>query len=220
MSDNRHCAVSRFKNNVDFVPEYVEGEFEIPFIMPEEYVPVKEYIPFNLASSTRAGREDKGIQFFIHDYLFEGLWSHREKYSGMLKQYKAVLAPDFSPYYDWPVMVQRWNHYRKHLLGAWMQSIGCRVYPTVTWSDERSLEWCFDGEPAHSTVCVSSVGMMKKKEDFPLFMRGYDRMLEVLEPETILFYGAIPRECEGNIIEIEPYYKRAFRKGEKANDCT
>lgn len=220
MSDKRPYAVSRYINNVDFIPEYAEGKFEIPFIKPEPYEPVKEYIPFNCAGSTTTGRKHKGIHFFIHDYQFESLWANREKYRWMLKEYKIVLSPDFSPYMDWPVMVQLWNHYRKHLIGAWMQDIGCMVYPTITWSDERSFEWCFDGEPAHSTVCVSSVGMMKRKEDLFLFMRGYDKMMEVLEPETILFYGAIPNECDGNIIEIEPFQKRLYRKGGRVNDKT
>ena len=220
MSDKRPYAISRYINNVDFTPEYVEGEFEIPLIKPEPYVPVKEYIPFSHASSSVACRKDKGIHFFIHDYLFENLWKSREKYRNLLTQFGAVMTPDFSPYMDWPIMVQRWNHYRKHLLGAWMQDIGCLVYPTITWSDERSLQWCFDGEPFHSTVCVSSVGMMKKKEDRLLFMRGYDRMLDVLEPETIIFYGAVPIECKGNIVEIDPFQKRQYRKGGKKNDQT
>lgn len=212
MSDNRTYAISKFINNVDFVPEYVYGEFEIPYIKPEPYAPVKDWIPFNFASRMLSSREEKGVHFFIHDYQFEHLWTSREKYRNLLPQFGAVMTPDFSPYMDWPVMVQRWNHYRKHLLGAWMQEIGCRVYPTITWSDERSLKWCFDGEPSHSTVCVSSVGMMKRKEDYGLFMSGYDRMLEVLEPETILFYGSVPKECDGNIVEIDPYYKRAYRR--------
>lgn len=220
MSDKRQHAISRFINNVDYVPEYVVGEFEIPFIKPEQYKPVNEYVPFNLASPIRSGQENKGIHFFVHDYQFERLWANREKYKEMLKRFGVVLSPDFSPYYDWPVMVQRWNHYRKHLLGAWMQEMGCTVYPTITWSDKRSLEWCFEGEPTHSTVCISSVGVTRKKEDRILFMRGYDKMLEVLEPETILFYGAIPKECEGNIVEIETYQKRTYRKKVKVDDDT
>ena len=212
MSDNRPYAISRYINNVDFIPEYVEGEFEIPFIQPETYKPVKEYVPFNLASSIRNEQCEKGIHFFIHDYLFENLWTSREKYRDMLKRYKVVLTPDFSPYTDWPIMVQRWNHYRKHLLGAWMQEIGCLVYPTITWTDEKSYAWCFDGEPYRGTVAISSVGMMKKKTSKLMFMRGYDKMMEVLEPETILFYGNIPIECDGNIIPIEVFTKR-FKKG-------
>lgn len=211
MSDERTYAMSRFINNVDFVPEFVEGELQIPFIKAEPYVEA-EYVPFNIAGSVRSDRGEKGIHFFIHDYQFEGLWNNRNKYAGMLKQFKTVLSPDFSPYTDWPYMVQIWNHYRKHLLGAWMQSIGCTVYPTVTWTDEKSYAWCFDGEPFRSTVAISSVGMMKKKEDRLMFMRGYDKMLEVLEPETILFYGTIPPECEGSIVPIETFQKRRYEK--------
>ena len=210
MGDKREYAISRFENNVDFVPKYVEGEFDIPFIMPEPYVDA-EYIPFNYAGSTWYKREERGIHFFVDDYQFQCLWSAKEKYASMLKQFKVVLTPDFSPYYDWPIMVQRWNHYRKHLLGAWMQSIGCRVYPTITWSDERSLEWCFDGEPYRATVCVSNVGMQKNEENRRLFLVGYERMMEVLEPETILFYGKVPNECYGNIVPIEAFTKR-FRE--------
>ena len=207
MGEKRTCAISRFENNVDFIPEYVEGEFEIPFIKPEPYVEAT-YIPFNYAGSTWYKRDEKGIHFFIYDYQFQCLWNRRETYRNMLTQFKAVLTPDFSNYYDWPIMVQRWNHYRKHLIGSWMQSIGCRVYPTITWSDERSYEYCFDGEPFRSTVCVSNVGMQKNMENRRLFMCGWDKMMEVLEPETILFYGTVPRECDGNIIPMETFTKR------------
>ena len=67
MSDNRKYAVSRYINNVDFIPRFVEGDFEIPFIRSAPYEEVSEYIPFNYASSTRSGRDKKGIHFFIHD---------------------------------------------------------------------------------------------------------------------------------------------------------
>ena len=207
MGEKRTYAISRFENNVDFIPEFVEGEFDIPFIKPELYVEA-QYIPFNCAGSSWYKREEKGVHFFIHDYQFQGLWNNRERYAEMLKQFKVVLTPDFSPYYDWPVMVQRWNHYRKHLLGAWMQSIGCRVYPTITWSDERSLEWCFDGEPYRATVCVSNVGMQKNPDNRRLFMIGWDRMIEELDPDTIIFYGNPPTECKGNIVLMEEFTKR------------
>lgn len=217
MGENRAYAISTFENNVDFVPEFVEGEFEIPFIKPEPYVETT-YMPFNVARSLQYKRERYGIHFFIHDYQFQNMWVRREKYRNLLPEFKAVMTPDFSPYYDWPIMVQRWNHYRKHLLGAWMQSIGCRVYPTITWSDERSLEWCFDGEPYRSTVCVSNVGMRKNKDNQRLFLIGWDRMMEVLEPETIIFYGTVPKECQGNIVLMEEFTKRF--KEMKQHDTT
>jgi len=212
MGEKREYAISRYENNVDFIPEFVEGKFEIPFIKPETFDSAITFMPFNLARSMHYKQERYGIHFFIHDYQFTNIWTQREKYKNLLPKFKAVMTPDFSPYYDWPIMVQRWNHYRKHLIGSWMQDIGCKVYPTITWSDERSLEWCFEGEPYKSTVCVSSVGTQKNKDDMILFLRGYDRMMEVLEPETILFYGKIPDECEGNIVPVDTFHER-FKKG-------
>lgn len=208
MAQYRPHSVENYTNNVDFIPEYVEGPFDIPLIKPEPYVDVDQWLPFNMAGTTQYKRERRGVHFFVHDYYFENVWTRREKYGPMFKQYGAVLTPDFSPFTDWPIMVQRWNHYRKHLLGAWMQSIGCRVYPTVTWTDEKSYEWCFDGEPYRSTVAISSVGMMKNKNDIKLFLKGYDKMMEVLEPETIILYGKVPDGLEGNIVHVEPFYGR------------
>jgi hypothetical protein len=209
-------AVTKFENNVDFIPEYVEGIYDIPLLKPE---PFKEaiWIPFPRAGDVRHNRDQYGIHFYTYDYQFTGIWNMREKYKEMLPQFKAIMTPDFSLYVDWPIMVQMWNHYRKHLIGAWLQSIGCTVYPVVRWLDELSYSWCFDGDPFGGTVCVSSISMMRNKELRRMFIDGYHVMLEVLEPETILFYGQIPKECTGNIVPIEPYC-RNFKEVRNSND--
>ena len=199
-------AINNYENNVDFIPEYVEGDYEIPFIHPEKYTPV-EWISFKDARIINKCKP-YGIHFFISDYQFQNIWTQRERYTHMFKRFGAVMTPGFSMYTNWPRMVQIWNHYRRHLIGAWMQEIGCKVYPTIIWSDEDSYDFCFDGEPHHSTVCVSSVGTQQKPETRRLFLAGYEKMMEVLEPETILFYGKIPQECTGNIIHIEPFQSK------------
>lgn len=199
-------AVNNYENNVDFVPDFVEGDYDIPVLFPEEYKPV-EWVSFS-----DAGKINKckpyGIHFFLSDYRFQNIWTQRERYRHMFLRFGAVMTPDFSLYTDWPRMVQVWNHYRKHLIGAWMQEIGCKVYPTITWSNEDSYDFCFDGEPRNSTVCISSVGTQKNPEVKRLFLSGYEKMMEVLQPETILFYGNIPKECTGNIIHIEPFQSK------------
>ena len=32
------------------------------------------------------------------------------------------------------------------------------MIPSISWSDEHSFDWCFDGDPVRGTVAVSSVG--------------------------------------------------------------
>lgn len=57
-------------------------------------------------------------------------------------------------------------------------------------------------------MAVSSVGAANSKAKKELFLAGYNEMLSGLHPETILFYGKIPEECIGNVIQIPPFHKR------------
>ena len=114
-----------------------------------------------------------------------------------------MLSPDFSMYMDYPKAMQMWKHYQKHWLGAYMELFGIKVIPTIGWSDKESFKWCFDGEPKNSIVAVSSIGTQKYKESKKAFLEGYKKMLEILKPTKILFWGIVPKEIEKtNIIEM------------------
>ena len=77
--------------------------------------------------------------------------------------------------------------------------------------DEQSYDYCFEGIPQHSTVAVSTVGVMKNADwngaDDDLFRKGYNEMMKRLEPTTVLFYGAMVEGLEGNIIRCPSYYE-------------
>lgn len=84
-----------------------------------------------------------------------------------------------------------------------MELFGIKVIPTIGWSDKESFKWCFDGEPKNSIVAVSSIGTQKYKESKKAFLDGYNKMLEILKPTKILFWGIVPKEIEKtNIIEM------------------
>lgn len=83
---------------------------------------------------------------------------------------------------------------------------GMTVYPTISWSDEHSYDWCFDGEPVGGVVAVSSVGTQQNKESKRLFLRGYEEMMKRLSPEWVIFYGKVPEECDWNVIRVKPHY--------------
>ncbi len=185
------------------------GPYDIPPIEPEEYKPCV-WESFKKVSFDNK-RSRTGIHFFLADCEFERLWTHTGKYVNELKQFAGVMSPDFSLFTDWPVAAQIWNHYRKHYLAAMLQAAGAKVYPTISWSDKRSYDWCFDGEPVGATVCVSSVGTQYYDGTKRLFLSGYDAMLERLQPKTILFYGDVPPECRGNIVAIG-YDKWQYRE--------
>ena len=180
------------------------GKYNIPIIKPVNIDNLPELISFNYAKSTKA-KADKGIHFFVDDYQFLRLWKDPSKYINLLKQFRVVFTPDFSLYTDFPVAMQIYNHYRKHWLGAYWQSQGITVVPTIGWSDSQSYDWCFDGEPVGGTVAVSSVGTQNNKHAKQLFIDGYNQMIQRLNPQTIIFYGDVPSECRGNIIKIRPF---------------
>lgn len=179
------------------------GKYGIPEIKPENVKPEK-FIGCNYAKSCKNPKENC-IHFFVDDYQFSRFWQRPDNYIDLLKQFYCVCSPDFSMYTDFPKAIQIYNHYRKHWLAAYWQTNGIKVIPTIGWSDHNSYDWCFDGEPKNSIVAVSSVGTQNDKMVKKLFLDGYNEMLKRLEPELIIFYGSIPKECMGNILRVKAF---------------
>lgn len=180
------------------------GPYGIPIIAPVESVDVDNWISFNFAKTCEEP-EIHGIHFFIDDYQFTRVWNQPDTYLNRLRRFQAVCSPDFSTYTDFPKAIQIYNHYRKHWLGAYWQSNGIIVIPTISWSDEASYEWCFDGEPVGGVVAVSSVGTQMSAETRRLFIEGYSEMMRRLKPSAVIMYGTIPEGCEGNIIPVRAF---------------
>lgn len=189
------------------------GEYNIPVIEPIEFEST-DFIGFNYARNVKDA-ENKAVHFFLDDYQFNRVWTDPDRYAEMLSRFRYVLTPDFSLYTDFPKALQIYNHYRKHWLGAYWQLKGINVIPTIGWSDKDSFKWCFDGEPTHSVVAVSSVGTQNSKESKQRFFAGYMEMMKRLEPTQVIFYGNVPEECKGNIVHIKQFSDK-FRKAEVA----
>ena len=185
------------------------GRYGVPALLPE-YIETKYFIPFNYAKSCKDS-DQCGVHFFLHDYQFKRLWDMPERYKGMMSRFSCVCTPDYSLYVDMPKAMQIYNHYKKQWMGAYWQAWGLHVIPTVSWSDEESLEWCFDGIPERAAVAVSSVGCMKDEKSRKRFVGGYQVMIDRIEPDQILFYGTVPKNIGGPIIQVESYQER-FKK--------
>lgn len=166
------------------------GKYEFPEMDPVDVdVEGVELVGFNYALSEKHP-EDKILHFYVDDYQFERVWNHPDKYISLLEKFKAVLAPDFSLYDDFPIAVNMFNHYRKQWCAAYWQEHGIKVIPTLCWTDEASYEWCFDGTPKHSLVSISTVGGFGNHYDNKeSWLAGYEKALEILEPSKILLFG-------------------------------
>lgn len=172
-----------------------------PIIKPQEYKPIENWIGLNEVLTYKGDKSNTGVYFFLDDYQFERVYNQPKKWIDELKQFGAVLTPDFSMYTDFPLPIQKYNHFRKHWAGALWQRVGMTVYPTIAWSDAQSFSWCFDGEPIGGTVAISNIGVTKVKEFTKGFLLGYNEMIKKLKPKKILVFGN-PMELQGNVVFI------------------
>ena len=204
-------ALKRNGHNLELGSFERSGEYGIPVLQPVHLSQRLKWIRFNHALR-EPHREKYGVHFFIDDYLFQRAWHDPPRYALFLRQFPAVMTPDFSMFSDYPKAVQVYNHWRKHQLGAYWQRVGMTVIPSISWADKASYAWCFDGEPLGGTVAVSSVGAMKNKDARALFIAGYQEMMTRLAPEKVIFFGNVPDECQGNIEHHAPYYETFARE--------
>lgn len=140
--------------------------------------------------------------------MFERVWRLPEKYTSILGRFRAVVAPDFSLYQDWPLMPNMWNHFRKHWLGAYWSAMGVTVIPSPSWvlGSDECFSWCLDGEPEGSTICISSQAAIKGDARKRQFEDGWKTAMERLSPRRVYLFGDYPDslhlECPGELIHV------------------
>ena len=165
------------------------GKEEIPCIATSNLIPEK-VIPFSKARSKQ--NLDSWIHFYEHDKVFECLWNNPQKYLPILKQYKGVISPDFSLYYDMPYCMQIWNTYRGKALAHWLQENGVEIIPNVRWGDERTYKLSCLGVERGKTIAVGTHGCIKSLHGKQMFVAGFDHAVSKLQPKTVVVYGRMP----------------------------
>jgi hypothetical protein len=60
------------------------------------------------------------------------------------------------------------------------------VIPTITWAEDKSFDFCFEGIETGAVVAVSTVGNMDNTKEF---MAGYLAMIKRIKPELVINYG-------------------------------
>lgn len=153
------------------------------------------------------------IHFFIDDYRFECIWKHPARYIELIQHVGSALTPDFSLFRDMPLAMQIWNTYRSRWLGCYWQSYGISVIPTISWSQPYDL--CYYGIPQGSIVAISSVGLNDQQARY-LFREGFEKMIAVIKPETILCYGKMPKDIKTDIPIVNYPTRWELQKSKRA----
>lgn len=176
-------------NLLDFDANRAAGFYQMPMIKAVDYIP-SGLLGFNYVKSTPD--YDKTVHFFIDDYQFERIWNSPREIIERIIPFAASLTPDFSLYMDMPMAMKIWNVYRSRLVGQLMQDAGITVIPTLSWAEPETFSFCFDGLGKHGTYAVSTVGVMRDDHAQAVWEVGMTRAIDVLEPKTIICYGARP----------------------------
>lgn len=166
------------------------------------------------------------IHFYLDDFLFDGIhgiWFDYNKAYEILKHFAGIITPDFSTYADFPLPLKWWNFYRMRAFGFWCTTMGINVINNVRWSKD-TLDICFKGIPKNGIVAIGAVASrlryLKNRSDFEQYLI---RMIEELQPHTILVYGSTNYDCFKNLwtsgIKIVSYPSRRNRNKANAGDA-
>ena len=159
------------------------------------------------SSNTKANdssyNKAKGVHHYVDDYRFNSIYDHPQRSLARYSQYRLLISPEYSTFADMDLWRQIESTGKNRWVGAYWQSQGLKVIPSICWSTPRSYEFCFDGVELGGTVAI---GMIECKTNKKGFMHGYDAMLERINPSAIVILGTPFAEMRGNIISVPYYY--------------
>ena len=181
-----------------------EGRWGIPVIkrqeLPLDNLRILSYN--NTAKKANPLQKQFGVHFFVDDQRFEQVYNFPERSYKRLSQYKFLLTPDFSLYREMSPW-QRINGIgRSRWCGAFWQSKGSIVIPTISWSTAESFDYAFDGIEQHSIVAIGMIGCKNSKRTF---LDGFFAMKEKIQPSHIICIGNPFAEMKSSNLSVIDY---------------
>ena len=139
------------------------------------------------------------VCFYMDDYKFDGpggIWHKSEFTLKVLQHFDGIITPDFSTYQDFPEAIKIYATYRMRLLGYWLGINGIAVINNVRWGTAETWAYSYSGIPINSIVAIGTAGGSPRQLIHrDCFEQGLFRMVDVLQPHTIVVYGSANYEC-------------------------
>lgn len=185
----------------------LSAEHQFPYIEGTSKLP-KGLVPFTKRKK-ELHPEDKALHFYENDEKFINLFASQKKTTKELetfRKYRCVITPDFSVYRDLPLVMQMFQVYKSRAVGTFLQRNGIKIIPNIRWGDERTYDFAFEGLFQWGVVAVGVRGAYSNKDNAHYFEKGFLKMLEVIDPETVLCYGrlstGLKNDCQLKKINI------------------
>lgn len=120
-----------FRNDPLFLRNQFPGQgvAEIPLIHKTPFdLDNIQLIGYDQTKTDDASNMGSVVHFFQDDYKFECLWNNPKPRLSKLKQYAAIMTPQFSIYTEMPAALHMYNIFRSRWVGA-LPSAGTSCYP-------------------------------------------------------------------------------------------
>lgn len=168
------------------------------------------------ADRNKLSGKNYGIHFFMYDNKFDNaVWNRLEITTKSLSKFGVLMTPDYSLFVnDYCLQPNKEAIYKTRYVGAYWQSRGLKVIPTVSWGNADSFEYAFEGLPTDSVLGLCGVGYMHDKSSRELWKYGVLRVQEELKPRALIIYGH-EVEIEGldvELIFIKDHITQYYRK--------
>lgn len=188
----------------------LSGKYEIPIVHGTSKIPESLVLFSTCEKETET--INKAVHFYQLDENFVGCLSSKTKLTKKLEtfsKYQSVILPDFSVYRDMPLAMQIFQVYKSRAIGNFLMQNEISIIPNIRWGDERTYEFAFEGIDKWGVVAVGAQGGYRDKENTQYFENGFYKMIEVLDPATILCYGelsdSLKAECSLRKIALKTY---------------
>ena len=197
-------------------PELVQGaKFDGLLEIPMVSAPSSITIPTGFTPFTRREKAlgtDDAICFFEKDPKFAEVLIDPAAYIEDFRRFRCLLPTDCSLYIDAPLAAQIINLYRSRAIASYYQRNGCNVYPMARWGNEYTYTTAyfperiaFLGLPKHSITCIGTYGCINSRIEKYHFRHGLEAMLDTLDPEVVLVYGAMPNDVFGDYLHCTEF---------------
>ncbi|MCR5183936.1 MAG: DUF4417 domain-containing protein [Opitutales bacterium] len=209
-----------FRNNQYFLKTGFEtvGEYNFPLLRRQEVdITNLSLIPYHLTKPNDKKNKNCGVHFFIDDYHFSEVFEKPGIAFKRICDYKFLMTPDASLYREMPKWKLIENIGKSRYCGAYWQSKGKTIIPTISWAGLSTIDICTSAIEKGCVIAISTIGCQMSKFDF---LVGYDRVIKTLEPATIICVGKTFKEMTGNIITVKYSRTRKIISEEKILENT
>lgn len=160
---------------------YSDNQWGIPLIKKTEFVP-QWLAPYKrrFRSLRELDLTLGAYHFFLPPERFKCVWERPSEGLRSIGRLRTALSPAFPLRED--LVQQIVATYKNRWCGAWWQSQGVTVIPSLLWKGEKSWPFAFSGVAKGSVVAISAQNWREWPE-------GFEMMMQSLSPTTVLCFG-------------------------------